>query len=115
MKPLLKYWPVLLILLAFFSGRFTASDNSEELLENGKQERQLLMEKVVEKQVEITKLRKDSAAVRGKMHLDSLRFAKALQENQRAYNALKRKYNEINLNRATVHGLDSIVSLLLPD
>jgi hypothetical protein len=115
MKLILKYWPALLILLAFIAGRFTANDNSDELQENWKQERKLLMEGIIKKQAEVTSLRADSLAIRKEMTLDSLRFSRALEVNQRAYTALKRKYNEINLNRASVHDLDSIVSVLLPD
>lgn len=115
MKPLLKYWPVLLILLAFLSGRFTASDNTEELEHNWKQERKLLMEGIVKKQAEVTSLRADSLAIRKEMTSDSLRFSRALEVNQRAYTALKRKYNEINLNRADAHTLDSVILSLFPD
>lgn len=63
MKTILKYAIPLIILAAIFlSGRYTASDNSDQQLEKGKQERQLLMDKVVEKQVEIAALTAKSKA-----------------------------------------------------
>lgn len=116
MKTILKYAIPLVILAGIFlAGRYSAPDNSDELKENWKQERKLLMEGIVKKQAEVTSLRADSLAIREQMTLDSLRFSRALEVNQRAYTALKRKYNEINLNRADAHTLDSVILSLFPD
>ena len=106
--------PLIILAAIFLAGRFTASDNSDELQENWKQERKLLMEGIIKKQTDLTRLQADSIAVRKQMTLDSLRFSRALEVNQRAYTALKRKYNEINLNRASVHELDSLITKLYP-
>ena len=102
--------PLIILAAIFLAGRFTASDNSDELKDNWKQERKLLMEGIIKKQTDLTRLQADSIAVRKQMTLDSLRFSRALEVNQRAYTALKRKYNEINLNRADAHVLDSLVA-----
>lgn len=57
MKTILKYAIPLVILAGIFlAGRFTASDNTDELQENWKQERKLLMEGIVKKQAEVTDL-----------------------------------------------------------
>lgn len=62
MKYLQKYWPVLLILLAFLSGRFTAPDDSKGELEKLKKDREILIQGIIQKQVEINKLDQHSKA-----------------------------------------------------
>lgn len=112
MKYITQYWPVLLILLAFLGGRYSSPDHSEEVEKQYKKERNLILEAIAQKQLEVAALDKRMETIEAERVQDSLRFAGALEVNQRAYTALKKKYNEINLNRATHAQLDSVVSVL---
>lgn len=56
MTKILKYWPILAIILAFLSGYFSKSDNSKELEAKYKAERKLIIDAVVAKQIEVTNL-----------------------------------------------------------
>ena len=114
MKHLQKYWPILLILLAFLSGRWTASKDTGEL-EKLREDRKVIIQGIINKQVEVTQLRAAQEETERKRVSDSLYYANALQTNKRAYTALKKKYNEINLNRADAHTLDSLLFSLYPN
>lgn len=108
-----RYIPYAIILLIiFFAGRYSKSDKTPELEQKWKSERKLTLDQLQKKQVEITHLEALQKEIDRRRVEDSLKFASALERNQRAYNALKKKYNEINLNRATAHELDSVVSVL---
>ena len=117
MKNLKTYLLLAGIILAFILGLFSGSgkDAERELQERYKAERKLILDQITKKQVEIYKLNQAQKAIEARRVQDSLQFAGALERNQTAYNRLKKKYNEINLNRADAHLLDSIVSELFPD
>ena len=115
MKYIKQYFPILLILLAFFSGRWTKDDNSKELEEKYEQERKVDRDSIRELQRRAALKVVEFDHFKKQMKSDSAFYAGKLEANQRAYNSLKRKYNEINLNRATSAQLDSIVSVLFPD
>jgi hypothetical protein len=112
MEIIKKYWPVILCVLLFFAGRLTAPKPDKELKAKFEAEREAILEVIGQKDAQIVQMAERSHEIRRQMTLDSLRFAGALEVNQMAYSALKRKYNEINLNRATVHELDSIIAAL---
>lgn len=116
MTKLKKYWPfIVLCLIIFFSGRWTKDDNSKELKEKYEQERQRDRDSISVLLKNLTAKHAESRTINEERIQDSLRFADALERNQRAYNSLKRKYNEVNFNRFSAARLDSIVSELYPD
>jgi gas vesicle protein len=110
-----KLLPYLLIIAAFFAGLFSAPDRSKELEKKFEQEREVILEAIGQKDRQIIEMAAESREIRERMVQDSLRFAGALEANKRAYTALKKRYNEINLNRADAAQLDSILSRLYPD
>lgn len=111
-----KYIPYILILAAFLAGMFLGSSNDSKLLQDKwEKERKVILESLLEKQVREATLIKAGEATEQKRVNDSLYYARQLESNKQAYLALKKKYNEINLNRATVPELDSIVARLYPD
>lgn len=113
-----KYFPYLLCIAFFLLGQFlgTQDKSGEELLKRKfEQEQQWDRDSISALLNKITALSAESATIRERMVQDSLKYSDALERNQRAYLALKRKYDEINLSRATVHDLDSIVSVLFPN
>jgi hypothetical protein len=112
MKNLLPY---ALCLILFFVGRLTAPKPDKELKAKYEQERDAIMEVIGQKDGQISRLNEDAEAIKAKFSADSAIFMDKLLDNQRAYSALKRKYNEINLNRADAQSLDSIISRLYPD
>lgn len=114
MKYILKYLPYLLIIAAFISGRFSAPDNSKEIVKKYEDERDVIFKAIQSKDVVIIGLKAQGDKVDKERKRDSLNFSVQLQANKRAYLSLKKKYNEINLNRASVHELDSIVTGLYP-
>lgn len=111
-----KYIPyILLAIIIFLAGRWTKEDNSKELEARYKAERKLILDVLGKKQIEVANLDLKAQKVEKRRVRDSLYFAGKLEANQRAYLALKKKYNEINLSRADAHVLDSLVSGLYPD
>lgn len=115
MTKYLKYLPYVLALVLFLAGRWTAPQPDKELRKKFEAERESILEVIGQKDAQIVRLNEASHAIEKERVQDSLRFAGALESNKRAYSALKRKYNEINLNRANAHTLDSLVSVLFPD
>src|SRR5688500_15304389 len=96
-----KYMPLaILALIIFFAGRWTKDDNSKELKEKYEQERQVDRDRISGLVEKLTAKDAESRTINEERIQDSLRFSDALERNQTAYNRLKRKYNEINLNRA---------------
>lgn len=108
----MKYLPYILCVVLFFAGRLSSPDRSKEVEKKYKEEQEIILKAKALGDVKIADLIKAQERVERERVQDSLRFASALEANQRAYNALKRKYNEINLSRATVRQLDSAVSVL---
>ena len=116
MKKYIPYAIALLILAAFIAGRMSGGNNDaeKELLNQWEKEREAYHQAIGQKDAQIVRLNQAQEAINQRRVSDSIRFAGALERNQMAYNRLKKKYNEINLNRATVHQLDSVVSALYP-
>lgn len=115
MKYIQKYWPLLAIIAAFFCGQFSGGKPEKELIQKFEQERERDRAAISNLLKEITHLNAESQTIREQMVQDSIRFTGALERNQRAYTALKRKYYEIDLRRANSSTLDSIVSRLYPE
>lgn len=116
MTKLTKYIPhIAIALIIFFAGRFSKDDDSKELEALRKKERTMFQQQIIKKQVEIQGLIKAQQEIERQRIEDSIRFAGALERNQIAYNRLKKKYNEINLNRADAHTLDSLLFSLYPN
>jgi hypothetical protein len=114
MKSLLKYLPYLLAAALFFVGRWTGPDVDNSLLKKYEVERKYHLDEINKRNEQISHLSKQWFKLRQYMIEDSIRYANELKANNEAYLKLKKKYNEINLNRATVHQLDSIVAKLYP-
>lgn len=115
MKYILRYWPALLFIAGILIGLLSGNSGRlerKELKEKYQEEQNQILEVIGQKDAEIVRLNEASGAIRERMQSDSAFFAHALNENKRAYSALKKKYNEINLNRASVADLDSLVSVL---
>lgn len=117
MKNIKLYLSLALILTAFAAGLLSGNsrDAEKELEAKYKEERKLILDQLQKKQVEIWHLNEAQKAIERRRVSDSIRFAGALERNQRAYNALKKKYNEINLSRASHAQLDSIIFVLFPN
>lgn len=116
MTKIKKYIPHLIILLIiFFAGRWSKDNNSPELEAKFKQERKLILDQLQKKQIKVSELENRMREIDSHRVQDSLFYADRLSENQTAYNRLKKKYNEINLNRATHSDLDSLIGVLFPN
>jgi hypothetical protein len=80
--------------------------------EYDEKERAVHLEMIRRNSERIARLSLDSLTIRQKMYSDSLKYSGLLKANNEAYLKLKKKYNEINLSKASVHDLDSLVAAL---
>jgi hypothetical protein len=112
MKKLKTFLPYILAGGLFFAGRWTGPDNSKELTRKYELERKYHLNEI--SKLNAALVDRDSLGLRimRKMHEDSLKTAIDLRANKEAYGRLKKKYNEINLNRASSAQLDSLVEVL---
>jgi len=111
-KPFLSY---ILAAALFFAGRWTSSDNSSELERKYALERKYHLNEIEKLKAAIDDRDKVGQQIVKKMYEDSVKAAIDLRANKEAYGKLKKKYNEINLNRASSVQLDSVLSVLYPD
>ena len=107
-----KFWPFILCALLFWAGRLTAPDNSKALEAKYEAERKQDRKAISDLMAKDALKSAEFDRVRDQLRKDSLNFSVQLQANKRAYSALKKRYNEINLNRADSHLLDSIIMKL---
>lgn len=113
MKSLFKYLPYFLAAALFLAGRWMAPDG-KDLIQKYEVERNYHLSEIKKLNARADDLAKAGLKLAEKMKADSLKTAHALKANNEAYLKLKKKYNEINLNRADAHTLDSLVSGLYP-
>lgn len=116
-KDMKKYIPYILILVAFFAGQLSGSNKhaEKELKAKFEQERQRDRAKINELLAKLAIKEGQERTIREKMKEDSIASAAALARNKQEYNRLKKRYNEINLSRATSNQLDSLVEVLFSD
>jgi len=115
MKNLSKYIPYILAAVLFFAGRWTSPKPDKELMQKYESERTYHLSQIDSLKGKADDLADTGAAILEKMYSDRLKYENALQANKEAYLKLKKKYNEINLNRADAQLLDSLISSLYPD
>ena len=115
MKRLANYLPYILAAVLFFAGRWTAPQPDKGLLKRYEVERKYHIDQISKLNARADDLAKAGLRLSEKMKSDSLKFSIALKANNEAYLKLKKKYNEINLNRADAHTLDSVVLSLYPN
>lgn len=115
MKQVVKYGPWVLCVALFFVGRISSPKPDKELIRKYEMEREFHRLQITTLNAKLADRDKSGLAILEKMKSDSLKSADALRANKEAYLTLKKRYNEINLNRADSHLLDSLVSRLYPD
>lgn len=113
MKKLSNYIPYLLIVVAAFTGRWTAPKPDKELMQKYESERKYHLQQIQDKEAKIIDLTRAGETIVKKMKADSLEAASALQANNRAFLKLKKEHEKINLSRASAAELDSVRARLL--
>jgi hypothetical protein len=97
------------IIAVAVAGLYSGKDDTSVYDEK---EREVHLEMIRRNSERIERLSLDSLTIRQKMYSDSLKYSGLLKANNEAYLKLKKKYNEINLSKASVHDLDSVVAAL---